>query len=171
MQQISAAELSKQLQAGKGYQVVDVRSPFEFRMGHIRDSINIPMGRIHLGLEGVDPGQNVVLVCASGSRSAAVYQQLSKGYPKLHNLQGGMGSWGAERLPVAHGPVTERAITRQAHFFASVLIILAFYLSATQAPQWIYLAALPAFGLMLDSLTGFCPVSLLLKAMPWNRSD
>ncbi|MCD5382078.1 MAG: DUF2892 domain-containing protein [Candidatus Pacebacteria bacterium] len=58
---------------------------------------------------------------------------------------------------------------RQAFVVASLMIIVAFVLARVVHPDWIYLALLPAFGLMLSGLTGFCPMIFILQALPWNR--
>ena len=37
--------------------------------------------------------------------------------------------------------------------------------------SWAYLALLPMFGLLLDASTGICPMTLILKQMPWNKAN
>ncbi len=61
-------------------------------------------------------------------------------------------------------------LTRQAHFIAAVLIWTGLALASTVSPGWIWMAALPGFGLILDALTGVCPMTALLAKMPWNGS-
>lgn len=64
----------------------------------------------------------------------------------------------------------QRSIDRQAHLVAGILIVTALTLSNLVAPGWIWLAALPGFGLLLDALSGFCPMTAMLRHMPWNRA-
>lgn len=50
--------------------VVDVRTPAEFRGGHVAGSINIPLQEITTRLEEIrNLAQPIVLCCASGNRS------------------------------------------------------------------------------------------------------
>lgn len=67
------------------------------------------------------------------------------------------------------GMKPNRSLDRQTHLVAGLMLVAAFVLSATVNPNWIFLAALPAFGLLLDAVTGICPMTLILAKMPWNR--
>lgn len=51
---------------------VDVREPFEFKMGHVKGAINIPPNELMAGakkLDDVPRETELVLYCRSGSRS------------------------------------------------------------------------------------------------------
>lgn len=69
--------------------IIDVREPFEFKMGHVRDAINIPPSKLMAGaskLEGVPKDTELILYCKSGSRSAMSINILqSMGYTNLVN--------------------------------------------------------------------------------------
>jgi len=69
--------------------IVDVRTPMEFKQGHIRGSVNIPLNNIATAdkkLKGKDP---IVLCCASGARSGQAARVLkSKGFEAYNG-----GSW------------------------------------------------------------------------------
>lgn len=58
---------------------------------------------------------------------------------------------------------------RQAFIAASIIIILAFVLGHKVHPDFLYLALLPAFGLMVSGLFGVCPMIMILQRMPWNK--
>ncbi|MBL0311782.1 MAG: rhodanese-like domain-containing protein [Holophagaceae bacterium] len=76
----------------KGAQVVDVRSPSEFRGGHVPGAKNIPLDQIQARSKELDPARPVVLCCASGSRSAMAVSLLKqKGFADVHNA----GPWTA----------------------------------------------------------------------------
>ncbi len=69
--------------------IIDVRSPSEFALGHVRGSINLPLDRFAQDIEQVVPDKlaTVILCCASGGRSGMAcnfmqqmgYQQVSNG--------------------------------------------------------------------------------------------
>ena len=70
--------------------------------------------------------------------------------------------------PTIRNVPVPRSVDRQTHFVAGTILVTAFLLFYFVNPGWIYLALLPTFGLMLDALTGICPMTLILKKMPWN---
>ena len=52
--------------------IVDVREPFEFKMGHVRGALNIPPSKIMAGakqLDNVAKDTEIILYCHTGSRS------------------------------------------------------------------------------------------------------
>ncbi len=77
----------------KGALLIDVRSPGEFKAGHLPSVINIPFGEIEtlLPRRAKDKNQVLLLHCQSGTRSGAAVKQLkSMGYVNAFNL----GSYG-----------------------------------------------------------------------------
>jgi rhodanese-related sulfurtransferase len=74
----------------EGAVVVDVRTRDEFRMGHAKGSINIPLDRIEDEAAKLSKHPHVIVCCRSGSRSAYA-MQLLKG-EGLTNVTNG-GSW------------------------------------------------------------------------------
>lgn len=53
----------------KGATIVDVRTPDEFRSGHVKGSINIPLDRIQQRMGELDKSKPVITCCLSGGRS------------------------------------------------------------------------------------------------------
>ena len=63
--------------------VIDVRSPLEFRMGHVDGAVNMPIERFASYLEELKGyEETLVLCCASGGRSAMAVQYLAQ-----HNVE------------------------------------------------------------------------------------
>ena len=84
---VSAEAAQQHLRAGA--LVIDVRSPDEFRGGHLPNAINIPLGQLRDGLPRSVPDTNHVLLlhCLSGARSAIAQQRAKRlGYPNVFNL-------------------------------------------------------------------------------------
>lgn len=68
----------KQLLSDKQGTVVDVRTPAEFQMGNVVDSINIPLQEIAERVEELKSlPQPLILCCASGGRSGQATHYLS----------------------------------------------------------------------------------------------
>jgi phage shock protein E len=91
---VSAEVARKQL--AEGAVVIDVRSPEEFRSGHVPNAVNIPLGELRESLPRrvKDKSQVLLLHCLSGGRSGIAKQQI-KGmrYQNVFNL----GSYGRAR--------------------------------------------------------------------------
>lgn len=74
----------------QGAVVVDVRTPNEFKGGHIKGSKNIPLDRIGQQTEKIRKmGKPVILCCASGMRSGRAAQALKRSGIEAYNG----GSW------------------------------------------------------------------------------
>ena len=84
---VSAGIARKHL--AEGALVIDVRSPEEFRSGHVPTAVNIPLGELHneLPRRVQKKDQTLLVHCLSGGRSAIAKQQLkSIGYQNVFNL-------------------------------------------------------------------------------------
>ena len=76
----------------KGAIIVDVRSPQEYKEGHIKNSISIPEYELkeRAKKELNDKNQNIILYCSTGNRSRRAKKILEKmGYNKVFNLENG----------------------------------------------------------------------------------
>jgi len=95
----SADALKARLAEGdRGLAVVDVRTGFEFRHGHIPGAVAVPLHWVPFEVGALAPlrDKEVVLICLSGHRSrlAGLVLRLA-GFPRLTNLTGGMAAWRA----------------------------------------------------------------------------
>jgi rhodanese-related sulfurtransferase len=69
-----------------GAQIIDVRTPGEFKTGHIQGSINIPLQSLSGSLSKIKKDKPVITCCASGMRSASAKNILkSAGFSEVHN--------------------------------------------------------------------------------------
>ena len=76
----------------EGAIVIDVRSPQEFREGHIDGAISIPEYEIkkEAGNRLVDKEKDIIVYCSSGGRSKKAQKLLRKlGYQNVYNLYEG----------------------------------------------------------------------------------
>ena len=97
---VSAADLSEKLKNGKKPLVVDVRQPEEYRQGHIQGSKLIPLGQLSGRLKELPKNKEIVLVCATGSRSRSATKMLVREGYEAVNMNGGMMSWARSGLSV-----------------------------------------------------------------------
>lgn len=74
--------------------VIDVRTPEEYKEGHVPGATNIPLDQLEARMPEVSKDQKVLLICRSGRRSTEGTNLLrSKGYDHVYNVSGGMLAW------------------------------------------------------------------------------
>lgn len=71
--------------------ILDVRTPGEFRGGHVADSVNIPLNLLGNQLNKLPKDRPIVACCASGNRSGSTTRMLQSQGFEVYNG----GSWGA----------------------------------------------------------------------------
>jgi phage shock protein E len=86
---ISVEKAAERLKAGAV--IVDVRSPGEFAAQRLNGAENIPLGQFAQTVEKKSLGgeTEILLFCASGTRSAVALKQLKRmGYDRVWNIGG-----------------------------------------------------------------------------------
>lgn len=77
----------------QGATIIDVRSPQEYREGHINGAISIPDYQIKRDIQKMAPNKNelIVLYCSTGHRSQKSQKILENlGYTNVYNLYEGI---------------------------------------------------------------------------------
>ena len=101
MEQITATELKKRLDAGDNIQLIDVRQPDENAFAQIEGAKLIPLGEVVNRMDEIDETRETVVHCKAGGRSAKAIEALQRaGYKgDLKNLAGGITAWSNEVDP------------------------------------------------------------------------
>ena len=100
-----AALLEHQAKHAEHLFVLDVRSPEEFREGHVPGAVNVPYDQIAARIADVPKDKDVVLYCRSGRRAGIAADVLAaNGYTRLSHLEGDMPAWIEKGRPVVEGP-------------------------------------------------------------------
>ncbi len=78
----------------KGALLLDVRTPDEYRQGHLEGAVNIPVQELPRRLPEVgEPTRPVVVYCAAGMRAQSATELLRRaGFAQVLCL-GGMSAW------------------------------------------------------------------------------
>lgn len=100
--EITPSDLKERMDRGDRLVLVDVRELEERDIADLPEvgQLRIPVGEFLDRLDEVDPEEEVVLYCRSGSRSGwAVRHLLARGYSKVWNLKGGLLGWKHEVDP------------------------------------------------------------------------
>ena len=78
----------------KKIQFIDVRTPREYKGGHVKQFKNIPVHLLKNESNQLKKDQEVVIICRSGNRSMKACRILKKqGFDNLTNVRGGMNMW------------------------------------------------------------------------------
>ncbi len=94
--EISADGLWELLEAEKPVRIVDIRSPGQFRRGHIPGSENVPFAELTARIEAFDGDERVVTVCPHGQASVQAARLIGsfEGFEgKVESLQSGLEGW------------------------------------------------------------------------------
>jgi rhodanese-related sulfurtransferase len=91
---ISTTELKGMIKE-KNKQLVDVRTPGEYKGNHIQGFKNIPLNQLAQKAEKeLSKDNEVIVICQSGMRSQQASKVLKKlGFTKVTNVKGGMSAW------------------------------------------------------------------------------
>ena len=66
--------------------IVDVRTTSEFKSGHIKGSLNIPLQSLNAELNKIPKDKVLITCCASGIRSSSAKSiLLAQGFKEVHN--------------------------------------------------------------------------------------
>jgi rhodanese-related sulfurtransferase len=169
---ISPTQLYDAVQAGKSVELIDVRTPIEFREVHVSFARNVPLDR--LDVAQLTAGRNgtsdpLYVICRSGSRGKQACEKLSAaGVANIVNVEGGTQAWEQAGLPVVRG---EKAMSleRQVRIAAGSLVLIGSALGFLVSPYWIGLVAFVGAGLVFAGITDTCGMGMLLARMPWNQ--
>ena len=101
IEEISATDLKRRMDAGEDIQLIDVRQPEEWHFAKIEGAKLIPLGELMNRLGEIDENRETVFQCKSGMRSARAVEALQRAGFKgaLKNLKGGITAWSNEVDP------------------------------------------------------------------------
>ncbi|MBN4077120.1 rhodanese-like domain-containing protein [Mariprofundus ferrooxydans] len=84
--------------------LLDVRQSGEWAKAHPAPAIHMPLSEISQRMQELDKQTPIVVICASGNRSAMAATKLANtGFDTVYNFSGGMGAWQAAGLTVKSG--------------------------------------------------------------------
>jgi len=99
---ISPTEMLKSIDSSSVL-IIDVRTPEEFKEGHIKNAKNIDFlsPSFTKEISGLDKEKPVYIYCRSGNRSGkSVKDFLNAGFTEVYDLEVGIVGWKSQGLPV-----------------------------------------------------------------------
>ncbi len=166
---ISVQQLNE-LQKKSPIEVIDVRTPAEYREVHVDWIKNLPLDSLSPShLEGEDQEAPLYVMCRSGQRASMACKKINAaGKRNAIVVVGGMLAWEEAGFDVQRG---KKAISleRQVRIAAGSLVLIGVALAYFINPLWIGLPAFVGAGLLFAGLTDTCGMGILLSRMPWNQ--
>lgn len=101
---ISQQELMESLESNPAPLILDVRTPREYRGGHVPGAVNLEYRQIPSRLADLAPAmeREIVVYCEVGPRAQAAQSMLLQaGFTNVRHLQGDMSAWRRSGLPTA----------------------------------------------------------------------
>lgn len=155
--------------------IIDVRTPGEYAGGHLPGALNIPLDQIQRVLPDIRHAAgrgDVLVVCASGARSANACRILAENGITAATLSGGTGAWAADGHELHRPQGTSRAtwgMERQVRLTAGVIVLIGLLLGLVVHPAFQLISAGIAAGLVFSALTDTCGMAAMLAKLPHNR--
>ncbi|WP_326701435.1 rhodanese-like domain-containing protein [Streptomyces sp. NBC_01754] len=168
---LSPAQVSARLEE---FTVVDVRAPGEYAGGHVPGASNIPLDRLPEAvpaLKSASARGSLLVVCASGVRSARACEILADADIEAVTLTGGTSAWESDGLVLdrPEGARTTWPMERQVRFAAGSLVV-AGLLVGRRLPAARWLSAGIGAGLVYSAVSNTCGLAAALSKLPHNRA-
>ncbi|MEU1176986.1 rhodanese-like domain-containing protein [Streptomyces sp. NPDC005820] len=167
---LTVAEAAARLDA---FTVVDVRTPGEYASGRLPGAHNVPLDRLDeasAALMEAARRRPLLIVCASGARSARGCARLAELGVRAATLEGGTGAWAAagHALERQAGARTPWPMDRQVRLAAGSLVVAGFAAGLAWPPAH-WLSGMVGAGLVFSGATNTCGMAALLARLPHNR--
>lgn len=172
-ERISIHPLADELQAAQHWLLLDVRTPFEYKESHIKDSWNVPLHDLERYMDEIRKqaeGRTIVTICRSGARAAKARKMLLKAAisDDVRVLEGGVSAWAREGQTLRYGR-GGMSIERQVRIAAGSMVALGTALGFFVSPWFLIVPAFVGLGLTFAGITNTCGMAKMLMRMPFNR--
>ncbi|MBT6493794.1 MAG: rhodanese-like domain-containing protein, partial [Planctomycetaceae bacterium] len=157
---VSPQSLSELCKAGAELDLIDVRTPIEFREVHLDFARNIPLDQIDpaavMQARNGSQDETLYVVCRTGSRGEKACEKFRQaGFTNVVNVDGGTLACEQAGLPVVRGKKA-MSLERQVRIAAGSLVLIGAVLSWFLHPAFIGLSAFVGAGLIFAGITDTC---------------
>ncbi|MFN9719497.1 MAG: rhodanese-like domain-containing protein [Planctomycetota bacterium] len=170
---ITAEELRSLIQSDKSIELLDVRTPAEFREVHLTIARNMPLDQLDTNAiveSRRDQSTPLYVICKSGTRGRQACERLiAAGCSQVLNIEGGTAACEKAGLVVVRGRKAV-SLERQVRIAAGSLVVGGIVFSRFVHPWLIGLSGFVGAGLIFAGITDTCGMAMLLARMPWNRA-
>lgn len=172
---ITVKELHERQVKGEDIDLIDVRTPAEYRECHVKIARNVPLDTLDAkqvirSRHDAHP-RPLYVICRSGGRSTMACEKLAAaGCTDVVNIEGGTMAWDAAGFPVSRGKKA-MALERQVRIAAGTLVLLGAVLGYTVNPLFHGLSGAIGFGLIFSGITNTCAMGMVISKLPWNQAQ
>ncbi|RUL86286.1 rhodanese-like domain-containing protein [Tautonia sociabilis] len=170
---ISPKDLEAIRASGKPIDLIDVRTPVEFRELHAEPARLVPLDQLDpkavVASRSCPADEPLYVICRTGNRARKACEMfVAAGIPNVVNVEGGTIAWEQAGLPVVRG---KKAISleRQVRIAAGTLVAIGTALGAFVSPYFLVIPGFVGCGLVFAGITDTCGMGMLLARMPWNQ--
>lgn len=101
-----AQKLTQQRAGQKDFVVLDVRTPGEFREGHLAGAVNVDLlaSDFAARLSAMDRGKSYLVYCRTGNRSTKAFHIMEQlGFRTVYHMRDGIVGWEKKGLALSRG--------------------------------------------------------------------
>lgn len=154
-------------------EIIDVRTPVEFREVRAAKARNIPLDTLDphsvMKSRNASADEPLYVICKGGTRGAKAQQKFNEaGFTNVINVEGGTEAWVRAGLPVVRGKKA-MSLERQVRIAAGFIVLVGALLGILVHPYFAGIAAFVGAGLMFAGITDSCALGMLIAKMPWNQ--
>ncbi len=173
VQTIAPEKLAELVKENGSIELIDVRTPAEFRELHATYARNIPLDSLDpqqvMSDRNGDSEKPLYFICQSATRGGQACKKFHHaGFTNVVNVEGGTKAWAERGLPVVRGKKA-MSLERQVRILAGFLVVLGALLAFLINPGFIAISAFIGAGLMYAGITDSCGMAMMLSKMPWNQ--
>ncbi|HRG00378.1 MAG: rhodanese-like domain-containing protein [Bacteroidia bacterium] len=100
---LTFSDFNKALKSDSNYIILDVRTPKEYRHGHMKNAVNVSyFGSVFTdSIKKLDRNKTVYMYCQTQHRSPLASKKMKKlGFRKIIDLKGGFMKWENNQMPI-----------------------------------------------------------------------
>lgn len=170
---ITPEELESLRKNGQAVELIDVRTPAEYRECHAMPARNVQLDSLDrqtiTELRNDSRETPLYIICQSGSRAQKACEKFNAmGHSQTVNVEGGTKAWEKAGLPVVRGKKSF-SLERQVRITAGILVLTGAILGWMINPNFIGISAFIGAGLLFSGITDSCGMATMLAKMPWNQ--
>lgn len=172
---ISPVEFATLCKDGRKVELIDVRTPVEYREVHLEMSRNVPLDQLDpaalMQARNGTANEPLYVICRSGGRGQQACDKFVKaGFPNVVNVEGGTMACVTAGLPVVRGKKAV-SLERQVRITAGSIVLTGAVLAWFVHPAFVGLSGFIGAGLVFSGITDTCGMAMVLAKMPWNQCD
>ena len=176
---ITAQQLLDMKKKGDHLDLIDVRTPAEYREVHVNFARSLPLDQLDpksmLAERSTDgSGSPLYVICRSGSRSRQACEKLiAAGLTDVVSVDGGTQACEAAGVPVVRGKKT-MSLERQVRIVIGAMVLAGVALAVvgndSLKPIGLGISAFMGAGLVFAGITDTCALAMLIAKLPWNQA-